>query len=204
MRRTRGFTLVELLVAVALVGLLSVTVMGAFTAGHRSVKGMAEGVDANQQLRAAVKMMTDDLNFAKWASGSDPSFVNCYLANGDDLLVNVCEFSVRAYQPTADRSNPYWADFPAWPGDLTNTVLVRVRYRLVDGDLVRELYDEANSSRVYSSRILVAGLNPYDGSETGSRFEQLANGLVQVVLRMPVTAGGRTDVAQVSTVFYMR
>jgi prepilin-type N-terminal cleavage/methylation domain-containing protein len=204
MRQSRGFTLIELLVAASLVGLLAVTVLGAFTVGHRSVKGMAEGLDANQQLRAAVKMMTDDLAFAKWVSGGDPSFVNCYMADGYYLLNDVCEFKVLAYQPTSSRLDPYWNDFPTWPGDLVSAPFVRLRYRLLNGDLIREIYDDSDSSRVYSSRVLLSGLEPYDGPENGSHFEQRGAGLVYVVLRMPVTAGGRTDVAQVSTIFYMR
>jgi prepilin-type N-terminal cleavage/methylation domain-containing protein len=200
MRRSGGFTLVELLVAVSLVSLLAVTVLGAFTVGHRSVKGMAQGLDANQQLRAAVKMMTDDLNFAKTIPGVVPF---CYVPDGDLYWAYGCEFTVRAYQPKSNQVDPYWADFPKWPGDLESTATIRIRYRLVDSDLIREVYDEANSSRVYSSQILLSGLIPYDETENGSRFAQRA-GLVQVVLRMPVTAGGSTDVAQVSTVFYMR
>jgi prepilin-type N-terminal cleavage/methylation domain-containing protein len=201
MRRPRGFTLVELLVAVSLVGLLAVSVMGAFTVGHRSVKGMAEGLDANQQLRSAVKMMTDDLSFAKSIAGT---VAFCWMPDGDIYLTSGCEFIARASQPTSNRSNAYWNDFPDWPGDVSNAPYVRIRYRMVNGDLIRETYDESDSSRVYSSRVLLSGLAPYDETENGSRFEQLANGLVQVVLRMPVTAGGRSDVAQVSTIFYMR
>lgn len=207
MQRARGFTLVELLVAVSLVSLLAVTVLGAFTVGHRSVKGMAQGLDANQQLRAAVKMMTDDLNYAKWWTGSgERSSVGCYVSDGMDNLVNGCDFYVKLYQPTADRSDSEWSTLSDWPGDLDSISTLRVRYRLIEGDLVREVYDDANTARVYSSQVLLSGLIPYDGTEGGSRFELKngANGLVQIVLRMPVTAGGSTDVAQVSTVFYIR
>jgi prepilin-type N-terminal cleavage/methylation domain-containing protein len=200
MRQSRGFTLIELLVAASLVGLLAVTVLGAFTVGHRSVKGMAEGLDANQQLRAAVKMMTDDLAFAKTIAGTV-----AYCWEPDDIrLTYGCEFVARVYQPTANRGDVYWNDFPDWPGDLSSTPLARLRYRLVNGDLIREVYDDSDPSRVYSSRVLLSGLEPYDGPENGSHFEQRGAGLVYVVLRMPVTAGGRTDVAQVSTIFYMR
>lgn len=203
MRRVRGFTLIELLVAVSLVSLLAVTVLGAFTVGHRSVKGMAQGLDANQQLRAAVKMMTDDLNFAKAIPGFVPF---CYEPDGDLYWAYGCEFTVRGSQPKASRTDTYWADFPDWPGDLDTIATIRIRYKLVDSDLIREVYDEANSSRVYSSQVLLSGLIPYDGTENGSRLELRngVNGLVQVVLRMPVTGGGSTDVAQVSTVFYIR
>lgn len=204
MRRSNGFTLLELLVAVSLLGLLAMTVVGAFTVGHRSVLGMADKLDANQQLRAAVKMMTDDLSFAKSIPGIVPF---CYVADSDLYWTNGCEFTVRAYQPTANKTDPSWTtDFPDWPGDLQSTATVRIRYRLVDKDLIREIYDEANSSRVYSSRVLISGLSPYNENEPekGSRFESLANGLVQVVLRMEGPTGGSADVAQVATVFYIR
>lgn len=199
--------MIELLVAVSLVALLAVTVLGAFTVGHRSVKGMAQGLDANQQLRAAVKMMTDDLNWAKWWTGTgERSSIGCYVADGMDSLVNGCDFFVKVDQPKADRSHSDWTLLPDWPGDLNSYATLRIRYRLVEGDLVREVLDDSNTARVYSSQVLLSGIIPYDGSENGSRFELRngANGLVQVVLRMPVTAGGSTDVAQVSTVFYIR
>jgi prepilin-type N-terminal cleavage/methylation domain-containing protein len=208
MRRSRGFTLVELLVAVSLVGLLAVTVMGAFTVGHRSVKGMAEGLDANQQLRAAVKMMTDDLSFANWIAGPSPNY--CYVPNGDYILTYGCVLEVLAYQPTANRSGGYWNSFPDWPGDLSSTSRVLIRYRLDQGDLIREVSDFASSGRVYSSRVLLSGLLPYDGdgSDCGSQSTLCPvpgrPKLVQLVLRMPVTAGGSTNVAQISSVFYMR
>lgn len=206
MRRRRGFTLIELLVAIALMALLATTVMGAFIMGHRSVRGLDKGLEANQQLRAALKMMTDDMSYARWVSGQNASWVNCYVANDDDVLVNSCEFSVRVYQPkvTKDPMDPYWANFTEWPGELmTYSDKVRVRYRLLNKELIREVYEE-NSKRVYSSQVLLSGLKEYNEADTGSRLEQLATGKVRVLLRMEDVTGGSTDVATISTILYIR
>lgn len=201
MRRPRGFTLVELLVAVALVALLAITVLGAFTVGHRSMQGMAQGLDANQQLRSAIKLMTEDLSFAKSIGGIVPF---CYEPDGNLYAAYGCEFTVRADQPRVIRDSPEWSSLPNWPGDLDTVLGVRVRYRLVDDELIREVFSEANPDRVYSSRVLLSGLAPYDGTDEGSQFDQVGIGLVQVRLRMPSAGGGSTDAAVVSTIFYMR
>lgn len=224
MTRSRGLGLVELLVAVSLVALLAAVVMGAFIVGHRSVQGMAEGLDANQQLRAALKMMSDDLSYGSKIAGNTPF---CLDPDGYTILTYTCEITVAAFQPRSTRTaydSFDWTKYPDWPGDLDGipSRLV-IRYRLVEAptdpsdtisysQLIREVGDGQFDDRVYSSRVLLSGLISRTGEglvDEASRFVPAFDpsgwtGLVTTELHLPAQAGGSADEAQISSAFFIR
>lgn len=223
MRRTSGFTLVEVLVAISLLAVLALAALGAFVTGHRSLKAFNDGLDSRQQLRAALKMMTDDLNLAFQYPGRPP---HCTLA-GTLYPTNTCELTAMVYQPTTTTrvasDGLDWADFSDWPGDLVSSTSIIIRYQLIagtdlsgasgwdrSGQLIRQIEDPAG--RIYSSRILLSGLKPFDLAGevvTGSRIEGVFvaggfTGLTKTLLVLPETStGGSADAAQISSSFYL-
>ncbi|MDH4318082.1 MAG: prepilin-type N-terminal cleavage/methylation domain-containing protein [Desulfobulbaceae bacterium] len=65
---TQGFTLIEIMIALALSGVVMVTMFTAFRSQERSYNSQEEIVDLQQTLRAGLSIMADDLRMA----GYDP------------------------------------------------------------------------------------------------------------------------------------
>jgi prepilin-type N-terminal cleavage/methylation domain-containing protein len=68
-RLTRGFTLVELLIAVALLGLIAAVVYPLITGNRRLYQSTAQRIDAQQALRAATTILTTELRELDAAEG---------------------------------------------------------------------------------------------------------------------------------------
>ncbi len=64
MRNRAGFTLVEVLVAVAIVGVIGVTVLGAFSVTLNAGAGVSARAEQSQIARFIVRKMTEDLQAA--------------------------------------------------------------------------------------------------------------------------------------------
>jgi prepilin-type N-terminal cleavage/methylation domain-containing protein len=64
MKRDAGFTLIEVMVAVAIVGVIGVTVLSAFTATMKAGAGVSDRAELAQTARFIVKKLTEDIHAA--------------------------------------------------------------------------------------------------------------------------------------------
>lgn len=64
MRRTHGFTLLELLIAIAVLGLVMASLMEVFTTQHRAYAVVDQTTEAQQNTRAVAQLLEHDLRMA--------------------------------------------------------------------------------------------------------------------------------------------
>ena len=82
MQREKGFTLIEMLLATVLLGLLAAAIFGFYHFGVRTwQKGIAR-IDQQQNARAAMELIDRELRFAAWVKIAQNSEV-CYKLAGD-------------------------------------------------------------------------------------------------------------------------
>ena len=68
---SRGFTLVEVLVALALTGIIGVTIMNLYISSSRAYHAQLQVTEMQQNLRAGLDALVSDLQMAGYAKGSD-------------------------------------------------------------------------------------------------------------------------------------
>jgi len=189
----RGITLVETLLAAALLVTLIISAMSVFFIGHRSTQYMVDWGDQTQALRIGMKQITDDVAFADRDWGSP-------------VTLSSREFYVEGYRPVVDRNAGYWdwSSLPEeWPGDLVDLDFVTVHYVLEGDKLIREV---SGNFGVVSRQVSAAGLIPYgDPSGDGSYLVvDDASGLIKVMLRTDRKKAGVNSVAEVYAEFHVR
>jgi len=107
MKRTRGFTLIELIISLVVLGIVMGGAIGFFRAVSKAVAGTSDRMDAMQNLRYALSTLDRELrNAGAGTTGSQPTLVyispNMVMFNAD--LVSLVPNSPTAvnYNPDAD------------------------------------------------------------------------------------------------------
>lgn len=118
LKKKKGFTLVELILVIALIGVISVPVYGLFYTQHINTLRESYQIESQQEARLTVDLMLSDLrryeaenstydeenNLKKLADGSTLKIkdgLSYYIQNGSlmkndlELVHNVAEFSVK-------------------------------------------------------------------------------------------------------------
>lgn len=204
-QRRSGFTLVELLIGIGLLGLLLATLASLFYLALRSYNKTTQELDRTQQLRIALKQIGEDLSFANWVDPGRGSLGTPPYCNDPNVRPPrppvppaTCEFTFMVIQPGWDST---------WP-TLTEPVALRIRYSLVGGTLTRELLDDTDAT--YSSRVLLQGLAPYSEVNPcgGSAISNPEGSLIKIELRLlrstTPTQGSECDVVTTSSLFHIR
>lgn len=195
-RSASGFTLVELLLSVGLVGLLTLSIAGVFGLFKASFKTVNAEIEATQRLRIALKQIGDDLSLAYWNTEFDgDGEQSTPLCPTVGTSPPGCWFTVRVLQPGRSAS---------WPESPSTPTLVQVRYTLTNDQLLREVLDGWNADVVYSSRVVLSGLLPYDKNapNEGSVFAKLPGNLIKVQLKLD--GGGEVEDFTASSLFHLR
>lgn len=137
-----GYTLAETLVSMSILVLVIASVTSVLFFGEASSRAALEWTDSSQQLRVAMKQISEDFTYARNVSGTSG------------------EFSLTVKQPLTARegvSDFDWSVTDAsWPGDLKEWPDLEIRYTLQGGVLVRRV---AWWSSVYSQQTLATGLD---------------------------------------------
>ncbi|MCC6767377.1 MAG: prepilin-type N-terminal cleavage/methylation domain-containing protein [Deltaproteobacteria bacterium] len=152
--RQSGFTLLELVLALVIFGMISAIVYSAFYFGHRAVTSGERSADENQRMRLAEEMLGRQVRSAVYyfAHYDDEENVPFFLGAADGLM-----FVTSA------------------PQSRGGTGLAAVTYRLVEGKLVveervnftpKDLYDAPSDGSVQRA-VLLEGF-------TSFRFEYMA------------------------------
>lgn len=196
-----GFTLVEFLVALAILAMVSTVVAGVVFAAQAGTKAAQQRGDKTEQLRAALNQIGDDVSMGQWCCTSTAP-------SGDTVLITAWQI------PSTDRTG--WdSSWGSWPGYLGATRSVLIQYRLEGDQLVRIVYDgwnynwnpaKSSSSMAYVRQVLARGLNPYTstGDSTGSYFQvDNTQHVIRVVLRTNGTGTGVNGIAEVSARWYI-
>ena len=140
-RRTAGFTLLELLVALAIFAVLSVLAYGGVRHLLSFEDGLAQSTRRFDRLQFAVVLLEQDLRNAV------PRTVRDALGEREPAL----RAGLRGELLTLTRRAPALGTAAAGPG------LRRVRYRLEHGDLYRDVWEQLDrdrkSTRLNSSHI---------------------------------------------------
>ena len=153
-RREAGFTLLELVLALVIFGMIAAVVYSAFYFGHRAVASGERSADENQRMRLAEEMLGRQVRSAVYyfAHYDDEDNVPFFLGMPDGMM-----FVTSA------------------PQSRGGTGLAAVSYRLIDGQLVveervnftpKDLYTPSSDLPVQRA-VLLAGF-------TSLRFEYMA------------------------------
>jgi general secretion pathway protein J len=136
-----GFTLLEMVLALVIFGMIAAIVYGAFFFGHRAVTSGERAADENQRMRLAEEMMGRQVRSAVYyCAKHDDEDIPFFLGAADGMT-----FVTSA------------------PQSRGGTGLVAVTYRLADGKLIVEeranftpddLYDPPRDARVDSAVLL--------------------------------------------------
>lgn len=172
----QGFTIVEVLLATAILVTVTAATFSALFVFVREYKAMTAFTARVQELRSALKQVSDDLTNAQYF-GPDPYY----------------DVTVIAYQPVV--LNDWGAGLEAWPGDLTDWPTVYVSYAIRNGNLMRDVSDYAG---LKSTRVVIANL------DAGSSLQVDISNPKIIHLTLGKGAGGGTRSAKVQTDFYLR
>lgn len=191
-RGATGFTLAELLLSIGLVGLLTASIAGLFGLLRHTLRNVTNSLDQRQQMRAALKQISDDTILAEWVWGSPGTKPECEPANPKAGIPEAyCEFSFFVTQPG-------WGS--TWPHSLESMTPLQIWYRVRGDTLIREVTDPGDRRVVYTTSIVLTGLVPFNGNDNStipcdcSRFTYPNGNLVQIELRMAGEPGGQKDV----------
>jgi len=177
-----GFTLIETMVAVAMMGIVVVAMFAILYVGQSGSKTIVDWGDQNQQLRVAMRQMAEDLTNS-WLVSVEPNAAGVQVYGEQTFAAKDVSYS-----------NFGWtAGQEEWPGDLADWPAVIVRYSLQGNSLIREASDAFG---MVSSQVIVSNL------EAGSSIESNGPNQVKVVLRR--AAGGGKRVGEVQSVFFVR
>jgi len=80
----RGITLIEMMIAMLLGLIVTGTIITIFISNVRSTTENVRMIQLNQELRAAMSFITDEMKRAGYSSDSDPSYMNTLAAFDDD------------------------------------------------------------------------------------------------------------------------
>jgi prepilin-type N-terminal cleavage/methylation domain-containing protein len=152
-----GWTLLELLVAMAVLSVTAMLAVSSILVGDRISAQHVANADKTQQLRSATKMMADDLVYAQWdTSCSTPPGFSDIVPPVTDYVRYVAGYVVPDPPESSDPSIPQDA---VWPGawSQVNWGRVCVYYGIEGDSLIRETYRTANR---YSRRTVLTGLGP--------------------------------------------
>ncbi len=128
----RGLTLVELLLALALTGLMAAAILNFYYCGVRTWQRDVARMDLQQNARAAAEMIDRELRFARWVnlprvgeiryklkgdlSPDSPDYYRCFTVAGSQLIMeeirnkkgyayNVVALGIREVRFSLDTSN---------------------------------------------------------------------------------------------------
>ncbi len=144
-RRTRGFTLLELLVALAIFAVLGVLAYGGLRQVISLDNGLRTALTRHQRLELAMLVLTEDLRQAV------PRGVRDGLGESEPALHAGLDGELLSLTRAA----------PDLPGLRDGAALVRVRYRLVDGALYRDVWARLDRTpgTAFRSRRLLEGVD---------------------------------------------
>lgn len=170
MTRARGFTLLELLVAISILAMISILIYGAFSALRKSKEGLERLQDRYREARLAMQRITRDLNSA---------YLSLHVPIDTRLLVQRTAFVGKRGTPT-DRVD--FNSFSNTPRDRNTR----------ESDQVEVSFFGVSSTQGASTIDLVrrAGVRPDLDPQHGGRVEVLASDidLFQLEYLDPTTA----------------
>ncbi len=104
MKRTRGFTLIELIISLVVLGIVMAGAIGFFRAVSKAVAGTSDRMDAMQNLRYALSTLDRELrNAGAGTTGTQPQLV--YISS-TMVMFNADLVSLTAGSPTAVNYDP--------------------------------------------------------------------------------------------------
>ena len=176
LKHSRGFTVVELVMAIAVGLVLLAAISTAIVSGQRSSTGIERKVTTNQNARAALEIMATEIRMASFNSASEPNLwrdpTNCFVSGNQNY---------KGIQEATDKSITIEMDLE-WPtpskvcGD-------------TDGEIIRYEYDAANlrlnremitcMAGVRSPLALLSFLGPI-ATQPEVRTVEVANGALPV------------------------
>lgn len=184
----QGFTLVETLLSLLILGLVMAMATGVVMSARASTRFAHEWGDRGEQLRVAFNQMGEDFAYAQW----------CCAGSGGDLV------QVTVQQHRVDAAG-FHADWAGWPGWIREARFLRVEYGLEGSDLVRTVRDYYTHDKVYSRQVLANHLVPYADDLSGSYFElDSSRRMIKAVLRTIRTEAGVNSVAEVHSEWFVR
>ena len=130
-RRDKGFTIIELVIAMAILGVLTAGIFTLYNSQHRVTHIEADVVDVQQNLRMSLESVSKDIRMAGFAltNGANPVAVagnNTGLGSSDTMTINAAGTFAVATRLDADLSAAVTAGTPltgdAAPDTFPNTV----------------------------------------------------------------------------------
>ncbi|MFZ5826930.1 MAG: PilW family protein [Bacillota bacterium] len=163
-RDQTGHTLVEMMVALAVLVLVMASVASTLFFGEAASKTGIRWTDTTQQLRVAMKQVSEDFTYAS------------------SVMTSPEEFTIAVRQPLVTREGGFsdydWSAASAdWPGELREWPELQITYKLEGGILSRKVI---SAYSVHSVQTLAVGLDP----NTFIRPSPLNPEIVQVRLSM--------------------
>lgn len=185
MRDRRGMTLVETILAIGILVLVVTSALAVLLTGEKSNLQFLRWGDNSQQLRLALKQMSDDFAYATWNDGNQVSG-------------NVTEFWANGYVTIPNRD---WTGPADWPGVAFDWPSVTIRYTLSGSTLARDVVDQYTN--VVTHQVLATGLIPTSDPSGNGSFMKLDPLGRTLSVRLTSRASGVTRLGEAYSTFYL-